>query len=968
MVRKFKYPDLRINVAVGGWAFNDDPTATYFSTMASTRQNQAAFIRPVVDYLLSYGLDGVDLDWEYPVATERGGVKADGDNYVALVKELREAFDAENPAWEITVTLPASYWYLRHFKLAEMNKYLSYWNVMTYDMHGMWDLDNEWTGPWLRGHTEWPEIDEGFDLLWRNGIKPQDVPNRICKFSDGGAPGDCSDTKGILTYQEIAARNKSLAVRTYYNQETTVKYNVYGGSQWISYDDAQPFHDKLERLSERCPPGLMIRAIDQDTSQWDAMEGLFGDYSHTELSGLGKASAEKLHDLFGQFNGQDCIVTEECISSDASAEERRKKGCPAGYASVETAHAPPQRPDRKLVGGICEKGSYRHICCPTRAMPRSCSWSRCNIGVCPKGEFVLNSDPYTDREGTWPCIKGARTLCCEGNLLFEGCMWTECDGVPRLPSDPPPCPDGLEYVAMRLNQPDGRRWCSNSYRRDDGGYGSGLHDRFQSSFCCPKKSGLSATKCHWSNEGSSDSNEPFTWEKMCKPSRCERHEIEVANALDPPPPLKMTSPGRGSLTVRRQRYTDEWPVDPAKLWKEYWNDPDDATVVWKYTNNHDNNNFDTVENEDPEEINGDDAYGFMMLNGPKGAIDSKFASTHTVVRRTKATPRVKRELVTTNHTLIDAVFEDSGEIIHVYCHYPVGSPECGDVWEGGVEDTIISLPDHVGEGPFARIVYMRPAAPEFQLPAHHTEQRLIKRVQQNPIYEVKIDYSFDRIEARADSKPVNIRIDYTNLLGYWEDMTDSPPSRIKRRGGGEGDEEAMTMEDFRVRVRRGVDRDEKSGRRKLKRDLRTAPHADPWDNVVCAVNIFGQIDLYREPQDGNGPVWNGYCLVNPQTTSKNGWPNVYGMSKCYIDFGVGVVDKRSVNGTAVDGTGWEIKDIQIIDDEVIPLETAWSGADEPVAAPSGTETPASAMDESYEVMLPTRESLGAEAVIAAGPK
>jgi hypothetical protein len=43
---------------------------------------------------------------------------------------------------------------------------------------------------------------------------------------------------------------------------------------------------------------------------------------------------------------------------------------------------------------------------------------------------------------------------------------------------------------------------------------------------------------------------------------------------------------------------------------------------------------------------------------------------------------------------------------------------------------------------------------------------------------------------------------------------------------------------------------------------------DRWKNVVCAVNIFGQTDYYKEPKDGGGPTWNAYCLVSPLVTSE----------------------------------------------------------------------------------------------------
>ena len=286
--------------------------------MAGSIENRRTFIKSVVDYLRAYGLDGIDIDWEYPAATDRGGKPSDTDRYVELVADLREAFDREGTNWEISVAIPSSYWYLRGYNLKAMQKFIDYFNLMSYDIFGVWDKKNEWTGPYLKGHTDRSEIDRGLDLLWRNSVKPENVvlgmgfygrsftmsdpncfqPNGICRFSDGGQPGSCTDTEGVLTYYEIKSRNSTLDVQTFYDAENTVKYNVFGGSQWVSYDDAQSWHDKKGHLSERCLSGLMIWAIDQDTANFDAMGELFGDYSGLELDGLDDDSAEKISNLF----------------------------------------------------------------------------------------------------------------------------------------------------------------------------------------------------------------------------------------------------------------------------------------------------------------------------------------------------------------------------------------------------------------------------------------------------------------------------------------------------------------------------------------------------------------------------------------------------------------------------------------------------------------------------------------------
>ncbi|KAI8251249.1 Endochitinase [Colletotrichum sp. SAR 10_77] len=76
--------------------------------MALSYDGRRIFIWSVVDYLWNYGLDGVDIDWEYPGALDRGGRLQDVNSYVQLLAELRDAFEDESSGREISIAIPSS--------------------------------------------------------------------------------------------------------------------------------------------------------------------------------------------------------------------------------------------------------------------------------------------------------------------------------------------------------------------------------------------------------------------------------------------------------------------------------------------------------------------------------------------------------------------------------------------------------------------------------------------------------------------------------------------------------------------------------------------------------------------------------------------------------------------------------------------------------------------------------------------
>lgn len=251
------------------------------------------------------------------------------------------------------------------------------------------------------------------------------------------------------------------------------------------------------------------------------------------------------------------------------------------------------------------------------------------------------------------------------------------------------------------------------------------------------------------------------------------------------------------------RLTKDWPVNPAWLWANAFSDKKDD-VTWDWANNFGNNHADTVPNNletDP----GDDPYGFVMLDGPPGSIAKAFPKQFTIVTESEPLHIVPRSFVTTNQTQLDSTFEHSEEELLVYCNHPHNSHHCNEIFYKGAADTIIKLPHHVGEGPWARVVSMTQEHSPGKLPSWAIRKRQLAGYERNGLYRIKIDYNFHLI--KREDGPVNMRVDYTNLQNYWDDVTDEPlislPGGIgKHRRSDDPFQSTMNYDSWRTRVDR----------------------------------------------------------------------------------------------------------------------------------------------------------------------
>lgn len=160
-----------------------------------------------------------------------------------------------------------------------MIKYADWINLMTYDLHGVWDADDP-IGSIVQGHTNLTEIKSAAELFWRVNIPPSKIVMGFgfygrsftltdptctspgCPFGGAANPGPCSAKGGILAYYEIAGILTGAGITPTHDTVAAVNYFTFDKNQWVSYDDAVTFKQKVDWANGVGLGGALIWASD----------------------------------------------------------------------------------------------------------------------------------------------------------------------------------------------------------------------------------------------------------------------------------------------------------------------------------------------------------------------------------------------------------------------------------------------------------------------------------------------------------------------------------------------------------------------------------------------------------------------------------------------------------------------------------------------------------------------------------
>merc|ERR1711992_84550 len=284
-VTALKAKGVKVSIALGGW---NDSEGDKYSRMVSSPSSRRNFVNKAVEFIEKWGFEGLDLDWEYPKCWQvdcSAGPSSDKENFAALVKELRAAFDPHG--WILSAAVSPSKTVMDEgYDIPALSRDLDIINVMTYDYHGHWDKKTGHVAPlyahpddefyyfnanytmnyWIESGTPKKKLVMGMPLYGQSfTLTKVEEPGLNAPAKSGGKAGVATRAKGFLAYHEICRliQQGYAVVKDDVSPPRMGPY-AYKGDQWVGFDDTAMIEQKCNYVKDNGLGGGMVWALDLD--------------------------------------------------------------------------------------------------------------------------------------------------------------------------------------------------------------------------------------------------------------------------------------------------------------------------------------------------------------------------------------------------------------------------------------------------------------------------------------------------------------------------------------------------------------------------------------------------------------------------------------------------------------------------------------------------------------------------------
>jgi chitinase len=279
-VLKARHPQLRTLITVGGSTWSGG-----FSSATATNAGRQTLAASCIEFMATYGFDGIDIDWEYPVSGGiHGGRPEDRANHHAFLRELRAQMDEHDRGSGtrhlLTIAAPAGPTTMANLDIPAIVPLLDWVNVMTYDFAGDWSPRTGHNAPlYVYPGIEDPtfSVDSAVQR-WQRAGAPADKLNVGLAFYGRGYGGVTAATPGSgfssvptgttqpgqFDYRHLVS-DVLPDMRLSFDEAAMVPF-AYDPSTdvWISYDNERSIEAKGRYAQERDLGGVMIWELSND--------------------------------------------------------------------------------------------------------------------------------------------------------------------------------------------------------------------------------------------------------------------------------------------------------------------------------------------------------------------------------------------------------------------------------------------------------------------------------------------------------------------------------------------------------------------------------------------------------------------------------------------------------------------------------------------------------------------------------
>ncbi|KPJ13351.1 Chitotriosidase-1 [Papilio machaon] len=306
-------PNLKILLSIGG-AGND----TGFPNMVINHASRKTFIKSVKTVLRTYGLDGIDLDWEFPMVNVDINIyKRQRQHFSQLLREIRMEYIRENRDYLLTMAAAAPETIVDvAYDVDQINLYVDYVNVMTYDFHAFSkytpftglnsplyhrSMEQMFLATLNINYTVHMYLNKGLDRSKIVvGIPTYGHTFTLVNANNGqvGSPAAGYGTLGglgFVNYPDICkfiAKFRSEVVIEL-DPDAKVPY-LHKELEWISYDTPHSAMEKANYIKEQNLRGAMIYSLNADDYEGVCDEEVEGSLKFPLAMSVKHALADKV--------------------------------------------------------------------------------------------------------------------------------------------------------------------------------------------------------------------------------------------------------------------------------------------------------------------------------------------------------------------------------------------------------------------------------------------------------------------------------------------------------------------------------------------------------------------------------------------------------------------------------------------------------------------------------------------------